>query len=503
MFKCFDTSFDATAAANVRSFLCIGGDCHEGGDVEFSRQSSLSTLSTITTFGRSQSRQKEVQELLAAQRLVIREDEAGTDIHHKQLDVEKNITTKDEAVSIYQVAEDEEEEISFVMDMSRREAVFTAIDHLEKALGGVNKDDKDATDCGTSRYSSDYCQRDDPCPEDDATRSNDGTKSVPGIKSPQRRFLRQGILTGKLQSAIPREMADSPHQKTKLSTYLFSNMSCLLSPSRSRQKKSGEKAMLLPRTKSNDYFLFDNVDKSPTEVPDKKKTRNNDGSARHFLRRLIPKGRTKKTKHTSIDPIPDIIKNDTRSLSLESENDKEFAKQPIFNSDEELVDHLVRHCEEHSPLEADFHCLQERIRSRSFGSRKSVATSSSQGDSNSPSHSVAGPNFVDSCKFEHRKSSSATNVTVATTVATDGALMGVSLSFSPGGDLPADPQNDTIPSFTSLEDVTTSPLNDSAYSATLEAILFEQELEKLTTDELAELLDAELEKLMQEGLLTS
>ena len=227
-------------------------------------------------------------------------------------------------------------------------------------------------------------------------------------------------------------------------------------------------------SKAND--TADNtMDLTGTSVPRSKSKVNRQRSASKkkptFLSRIF-RGRSSRKEVTPVSPGVDN-QDRTRSLSLEDEEDL-CLELPTFKNDEELVDHLVKICDNNSSLEEGFNHLQERLRSHSFTNFQ-VLSESDESNGNP----VFSTSFLEMMPEP------------------SGSRSNPSSRASPAR---RDPQNDSMPSFASLEEFLTSGPNDSTHSASLEALLFEQELEKLTTEELAELLDTELEKLVREGI---
>lgn len=265
---------------------------------------------------------------------------------------------------------------------------------------------------------------------------------------------------------------------------------------KSSKQGSADTALLIPnKTRESDWFL---PDESLHALKTEKKNLPQNGTELHqcppqkrkkgrFFHRLLTVSRLSTGQPDGVvdtNDAGDLRHDETHSLSLEDEADKEkeiILSKPerTFRNDEELVDHLVKVCDTSSSLEEGFNCLQERIRTHS------ICRGSPTNDAGNP---IFSSSFLDMSSFEAPPK--------ATPTTPSSAVPGPPPISAPSKE---DPRNDSIPSFSSLEDFLTS-VNDSDHSASLEALLFEQELEKLSTEELAELLDEELEKLMRDGL---
>ena len=230
-------------------------------------------------------------------------------------------------------------------------------------------------------------------------------------------------------------------------------------------------------SKTNDT-AHNTMDLTDTTVPRSSSTvirqRSSSKKKPTFLSRIF-RGHSSRKDQTPVSPCADN-QDRTRSLSLEDEEELHL-ELPTFKNDEELVDHLVKICDNNTSLEEGFSHLQERLRSHSSSNLHALGESSE-----SNGNPVFSTSFLE---MRPASSGSSSNPT--------------SSRASPAR---RDPRDDSMPSFASLEEFLTSGPNDSSHSASLEALLFEQELDKLTTEELAELLDTELEKLVREGIST-
>ena len=277
--------------------------------------------------------------------------------------------------------------------------------------------------------------------------------------------------------------------------------------SRKNKKRASDRKLLLPNKSHEDWFLanndewdggnhtigieenktMDSTDSSvvvpPTTVSSKGDSSSHDApkKKKFSLGRFLRRRRKASRK----------ISNQAQPLSFQQPSDQDVARdglslereerQTVSMSETELIDRLVKECDQNAFLEEGFICLQERLRSRSLSrslsasrdtSRSSGTQSNSRGDFHPRNGNHKKKNGVSSTSFEEMRSSPARG----------------------------DPHNDSLPSLASIEEFLSSGPNDSAYSASLEALNFDKELEKLTSDELAELLDFELEQLVREGV---
>ncbi|CAB9503566.1 expressed unknown protein [Seminavis robusta] len=272
---------------------------------------------------------------------------------------------------------------------------------------------------------------------------------------------------------------------------------------RNKKKKrpAGDQVMLIPNHfKDSEWGPSDDPSQSKSSTKDLQGTRNlsktKQRKRHHLLQRLLQRRRPlinmNQTSYVA-DQYPDLdlYQERTRSISFwdeeddhnddrVDEKDSQDCPQQNFRNDEELIDRLVKVSDENASLDVEegLFCLQERIRSRS--SHNAPNTPMSAQDSRAPMFSAS---FLEAPSL---------------------FIPSVSNQFSVMSGHERDPSiashNESIPSVSSLEDFLCS-VNDSDQSAaSLEALLFEQELEKLTSEELAQLLDSELEKLLLEGI---
>ena len=233
------------------------------------------------------------------------------------------------------------------------------------------------------------------------------------------------------------------------------------------KRRGGEHALLLPTKHDDNYSLpdaswkWDVLDGKQTTPPPASSEKDIPKKRNNFLGKLFQKiSKSKNSKDETDDVSSSVASPDkTRSLTMEDESD---------DGEAELLDHLVTICDKTSSLELErgFSSLQERIRSRSFSRLPPESPAGSRTQMFSTS-------FLEQSPAASRGSKSNSNNN-------------------------SNSRDDSIPSFASLEEFLTS-VSDETHAASLEALLFEQELEKLSTEELAELLDSELEKLMREG----
>jgi hypothetical protein len=250
-----------------------------------------------------------------------------------------------------------------------------------------------------------------------------------------------------------------------------------------------------------------------------------------FLHRLLPCGRSFSSKNDPRDDTVqdlglDVQKDKTLSMSSGDDDhdceavtdkvDSDFRPHPTFRNDDELIDHLVKVSALNASLEIEkgLTWLQERIRSRS----SSISTASNSTKASAESlHRIFSPCFLDPPSLvtpspEHSVDEDDDATSAAPSVENDAGSTSQLASIeegydstSPSSSFDADDgstdQNESTPSLSSFEDFF-SCVNDVDYSAaSLEALMIEQDLEKLSSQELTLLLDAELDKLMREGLV--
>ena len=409
--------------------------------------------------------------------------------------------------------------------------VLAAIDQIEDALDDMsvtlkNQQPKNVSALSSNKPSSTgwkgvMSRLLRPKPNDTAPNPSTKSKTLLPSKSKDKdgrvKVLRSPPSSVKKRASFPTApSARATHHLALKTTNKTTNAWERLFPKKAK-KRAGDTTLLIPKDESNnDWFLPDDDDdewnEDKTSVGENKTMGSTDtcvpgSSSRNsshpssqekgpskkkaFMSRLL-RGRSsrrndsKDNNHNDDATLPHPSNHDlhsqdrTRSLSLE---DEELQLPPIFKSDEELIDHLVKICDKNSSLEEGFNCLQERLRSRSFSNLPVLGMSDNDQDNAHANNDGGKTPPVFSTSFLEMKPPTTTTRT--------------SHRSSPAR---RDPHNDSIPSFTSLEEFLTSGPNDCSHSASLEALLFEQELEKLSTEELAELLDTELEKLMREGI---
>jgi hypothetical protein len=247
-----------------------------------------------------------------------------------------------------------------------------------------------------------------------------------------------------------------------------------------------------------------------------------------FLRCLFPRVRPFSRKRASSDDTVqdldrDLEKDKTHIMSFE-DDDKEcegvvekvesnFRPHPTFRNDEELIDHLVKLSAQNVSLEIEegLNWLQARVRSRSSSnsvtSKCTKASAESLHPIFSPSlldpYSLVPPSPTPSIDEDDGSTSTASSVEEdygSTSHVTEEDHGSTSRTSSFEANEGSTNQNESTPSVSSIEDFF-SFVNDVEYSASsLDALMIEKDLEKLSSEELTLLLDAELDKLMRDGL---
>jgi hypothetical protein len=361
--------------------------------------------------------------------------------------------------------------------------LLAVIDNLEKKL-----EDVDSAGTKTKRLSSSRWK----FPK--FMRSRSTKESTEQLELKHRRHQEAPVPI----TVTPRKRSSTPaHTKPSSSPWTRIKNSMPNLTSKKTKKNRADTALLIPKKEYN-YFSQDalkwsifadkhshaeeistlsesaTMNESSEDEVSKPKRRFITKSNRKFFRHLLLRSFAGKHRDRDEESFGELGPDRTRSLSLlEDEGDAAIKNmsRSIDKNEEAFIDNLVQYVDNNSSLEQGLNMLEERIRSRS--SAKSTV---------SVADAIFSTSFLDMSSLESKSKEPSPRRSPSTE--------------------PGSPQNESIPSFASLEDFLTSPVNDSTNSASIEALLFEQELEKLSTEELAELLDAELEKLMREGYLS-